>query len=302
MTRCHGPSGADFKRGRVVRASWLWSMLVCLAFGATPAVAQQPNVPFEWNQDRTRTVLEKLLPEVCAVAGRCLDKPPPVVVGAKPQLEARAAPVVEGGDWSVAAGPGDPDRAEAWQRMACAEHASIASFARLTLQLLALGAPADLLADVQQAALDEVEHARLAFGMASRFAGRAVQPGPFPLPRDVVGSLDLADLAEAAVREGCLGETVGAFLARERCGSLTDPTERAVLERVVKDETRHAGLSWRLVAWLMAEGGEPVRARVQAAFAEPFAVHDPLGPVAAEVCDRVYREVLVPAHRALMAA
>ena len=56
---------------------------------------------------------------------------------------------------------------KAWTTAARAEHASVASFARFTLQLLHLGAPADLVADAQQAALDEVRHARLCFGVAS---------------------------------------------------------------------------------------------------------------------------------------
>jgi hypothetical protein len=43
-----------------------------------------------------------------------------------------------------------------WAADGAAEHASIASFARATLQLMALGAPAGLLADTQRAAADEV--------------------------------------------------------------------------------------------------------------------------------------------------
>jgi hypothetical protein len=43
-----------------------------------------------------------------------------------------------------------------WATDGAAEHASIASFARVTLQLMALGAPAGLLADTQRGAADEV--------------------------------------------------------------------------------------------------------------------------------------------------
>ena len=46
--------------------------------------------------------------------------------------------------------------AECWAQDALAEHASIASFARFTLQLMAVGAPPQLLADTQRAAADEV--------------------------------------------------------------------------------------------------------------------------------------------------
>lgn len=52
-----------------------------------------------------------------------------------------------------------------WSADALAEHTSIASFARFTLQLLALDAPSDLLSRSQQAGKDEMEHARLCFQM-----------------------------------------------------------------------------------------------------------------------------------------
>ena len=93
----------------------------------------------------------------------------------------------------------------------CCVVAQIASFARVTLQLMALGAPASLLADTQRAAADEVcstdlrldiallsisfwlpgcvfllaqvRHARIAFALAAAYsdAGRPVEPGAFPL-------------------------------------------------------------------------------------------------------------------------
>jgi hypothetical protein len=46
------------------------------------------------------------------------------------------------------------------------EHASVAAFARFTLDLLALGAPADLVQSAQQALGDEIAHAELCFGLA----------------------------------------------------------------------------------------------------------------------------------------
>ncbi|XXX78635.1 hypothetical protein WMF30_07650 [Sorangium sp. So ce134] len=47
------------------------------------------------------------------------------------------------------------------------ERASIASFARLSLELLALGVPPALLAGAQQAAMVEIAHARAALGPGS---------------------------------------------------------------------------------------------------------------------------------------
>jgi hypothetical protein len=69
---------------------------------------------------------------------------------------------------------------ELWQADALMEHASIASFARFGLQLLALGAPARLVRDAQRAGLDEIRHAEQAFSIASRLAGRVIGPGALP--------------------------------------------------------------------------------------------------------------------------
>jgi len=69
--------------------------------------------------------------------------------------------------------------AAAWTEDALVEHASVAAFARTTLELMALGAPAELLAGAQAAAADEVRHARLSFALASAYAGREVEPAGF---------------------------------------------------------------------------------------------------------------------------
>ena len=243
-------------------------------------------------------------PEGCCYPVTARNTEPDCIIG-RPffdDCDAVAAPVVDGHGWSGPLdGAPDAERARIWLDMARGEHASIAAFARLTLQIMALGAPADLLADVQQAALDEVAHAELAFSLASRFAGRPLRPGAFPLGDTLHLQADPADLAEAAVREGCLAETVGAFLAREAAPQASLDVERAALVRITDDETRHAALSWRLVAWLLEIGGEAVRDRVEAAFAEPFGVSDPFGTADELLCRRVHQEVIQPAYRALMA-
>ena len=69
--------------------------------------------------------------------------------------------------------------AAAWLEIAQLEHASIAAFASLSLRLLAAGAPAELVTASHRAALDEVEHARIAFELASVYGGRRVGPGRF---------------------------------------------------------------------------------------------------------------------------
>src|SRR5262249_11520276 len=129
-----------------------------------------------------------------------------------------------------------------------AEHASVASFARISLELLALGAPAALIAAAHWAAVDEIEHARLCFALASRYAGEPLGPGPL----DVEGALPrtrIEDAAVAAVVEGCVGETEAAALASAQLAGATDRAVRAALARIAADEADHAALAWSFVGW-----------------------------------------------------
>ena len=66
---------------------------------------------------------------------------------------------------------------EIWGDAARAEHASVPAFSRLSLTLAALGAPAQLIEGAHRAALDEIEHARLSFGLAGAYAGTTVAVG-----------------------------------------------------------------------------------------------------------------------------
>lgn len=187
---------------------------------------------------------------------------------------ARVAGVAERSDWtaelSVVEAPACDDRtraalARAWLDDARMEHASIASFARFTLELLALGGPPELVADSQRASLDEIEHARLCFALAARLgAGRA---GPSVL--DIAGSDQVASVAESASRavlEGCIGETVAAVTAHRQLAGAEDEATRRALVRIAADEERHAALAWRFVTWALSVGGAAARNAVRHAF------------------------------------
>jgi microcystin degradation protein MlrC len=145
-----------------------------------------------------------------------------------------------------------------WLRDAQMEHASIASFARFTLELLGLGAPPELLADAQRAALDEIEHARLCFTLAAGFGRDEVGPAPLDVSA-ATRSLRLAESVAAAVREGCIGETIAALVAREQLAATEDPAVKSALLRIAADEERHAALAYRFVRWGIEAGGAPVR-------------------------------------------
>lgn len=171
---------------------------------------------------------------------------------------ARMASVKTRTDWSTAvhasvAGLSDDARralAEHWAAIGRLEHASIASFARVTLQLLALGAPSELVADTQAAAGDEVRHARLAFGLASVYAGRPLGPGPIALG-DAMPASDPAGVLRALVDEACVGEVLGAAEAGSAAAGCTDPIVAGILAEIAADEARHAALAWRTLRWLV---------------------------------------------------
>lgn len=152
--------------------------------------------------------------------------------------------------------------AEAWCADGLAEHASVASFARFALELMALAAPADLVASAHQAALDEVKHARACFALARRYGGRDVAPGAFPMGGSVEVSSDLVELAARVALEGCVGETVAAMQAAHQLEVARDPEVRRVLAMIAEDEARHAELAWRTISWALSLDGDAVRIAV----------------------------------------
>jgi len=133
-------------------------------------------------------------------------------------------------------------------RAALMEHASIAAFARFTLQLLGLGAPASLVQQSVAATADEARHARACFALAARYSHEVVSAGPL----DVSGALDeveLLDVVRLVIDEGCAGESVAALEAHTAADLATDPSVKRALSEIAADETRHAELAFRFVAW-----------------------------------------------------
>jgi hypothetical protein len=155
----------------------------------------------------------------------------------------------------------------AWARDAFAEHASVASFGRFALDLLSLGAPAELVASAHRAALDEVVHARLCFMLAQAYRGSTLGPGALNVGGSVAVSSDPAAVAERVAYEACVGETLGALVVAERLHVARDPAVVRVLSRLARDEARHAELGWRTAGWLVARGGNRTSVRVGQAIA-----------------------------------
>jgi hypothetical protein len=152
------------------------------------------------------------------------------------------------------------------------EHASIAAFARFALELLALGATPALILATQQAMGDETEHARLAFALATTYAGRQIGPGPLPID-GALGAVSPRATFATLLREGCIGETLAAVEAHEALTQTTDDAVRTALARIAADETRHAELSWRAARWLIETGDDTFRAWAKEEIARALAEH-----------------------------
>lgn len=160
--------------------------------------------------------------------------------------------------------------ARKWTADGLAEHSSVAGFARFALDLMAHGAPPELVQRALLAGAQETGHARMCFALAAAFAGAPVGPSALPLGGAAPLSCDLIELAVSTAREGALGETLAAFMAAEALSFATDPAVRQVLARVVEEETQHAELAWATLRWAIEVGGAPVRHAVAEALAEPL--------------------------------
>ena len=160
--------------------------------------------------------------------------------------------------------------AEAWRAMAATETASIAAFASYSNQLLALGAPSELIEDAHRDAIDEIRHARMCYAVATAFDGRVRGAAPFPaavMPLDRQPTLE--SLAIECARESCALEGASAIAA----GRLADhpdllPELRATLREIADDEARHAAHGWDALEWLMPQLEPKARRRVADAIAK----------------------------------
>lgn len=152
-----------------------------------------------------------------------------------------------------------------WLKDAQLEHASVAAFARTSLELMAFGAPPELLIEAHQAALDEISHARVTFALASAYAGESLGPQAFPEVRGMAPAADWATWARETIEDGCLGETIAAAEAHEAAQCAEDPVVRAALLGIAEDEVRHAELAWKILRFALQAGGAEVAAVVRTA-------------------------------------
>jgi hypothetical protein len=135
-----------------------------------------------------------------------------------------------------------------WLEIARIEHASVASFSRASLELMAVAAPPHLLEGCHLAALDEIRHARLALDMARALGVTSWDLGALPtVPSRAVS---LRQVAIDALLEGCIGEGGAAACAHVAAGRSTGIVAE-VVRTIADDETRHATLAWATLRWAL---------------------------------------------------
>jgi hypothetical protein len=140
-----------------------------------------------------------------------------------------------------------------WLRRVQAEYGSACITQELVLWLLQIGASPDLIEDGLTIVRDELAHADLSM-QTYRAAGGTGSPvldrAALSLPRTPDAPLE-HDVTRACVDVFCLGETIAVPLFKNLREGCTEPTARAVMTRVLRDEVRHRDFGWTLLPWLL---------------------------------------------------
>jgi hypothetical protein len=164
----------------------------------------------------------------------------------------------------IAAGTPDFNRGESLgdrlAHQAYYEAASVHAFAHLADALHCAGAPTSLVQRARQAAQDETKHAATFAHLALEHGVNAQSPShPSATP-------SLFDLALENATEGCVRETLGAFVARHQSEHARTPALRAAFASIADDELAHAIYSWDLMAWFDTVLAPEERAAMHAAY------------------------------------
>jgi hypothetical protein len=144
---------------------------------------------------------------------------------------------------------------EEWGRRTRAEYTSAAIAHGVTLGLLQLGGPPDLIRDGLRIVEDELVHSELSTEVAEAAEGDGAPVAAVPIPAEdlrLPASGDqLADLVDPVVRYFCVGETVAVPLFTMLRRNATVVSSRRALDRIGKDEARHRQFGWDVLDWLL---------------------------------------------------
>ena len=257
-----GPAAhsASHANSTFVKAYWFATDPICGPdAGHTESCCYVFRAQHGTKQVDLRKILSGTMPgEKPQIASQKESKPVhgrPLVVNGKPRVAStRLSGAWAPGDHWTPVGLSDNERtalAQHWQQAGLYEHASVASFARFTMDLMALGAPPELLVAAVRAQADEVSHAQACFSVASSFAGQPLGPGPVDRAKAMSDTVTPERILVETIADACINET----LAAAEAAWLSQRTEVEViaklLEQISEDESRHAALGWQTVQWLL---------------------------------------------------
>jgi len=146
--------------------------------------------------------------------------------------------------------------ADLWRARMISEHRSVGIFSLYTLDLLGVGAPAEVLSLACRATLDEVRHAELFARLASLYSGtlETPPPGTSPLPEDPEVPMS-HQVAREALHLCVCAETYSTAMLGELHERARDPAVKGALGVVLADEIFHARMGWSFLKTLL-EGPE----------------------------------------------
>lgn len=148
-----------------------------------------------------------------------------------------------------------------------AEHTSIASFSRVTLQLLQLGAPSSIVNLLLLAAQDEIKHAKICFAIVDQLSKtpdsnerKSDYPDIFPLPNASIPT-DIYTLTSETLKEGIVGESVAAVRLCIRSRTTSNVDLKNILRDVAQDEAKHAALAWKTLSYIIQKKSHKMNAK-----------------------------------------
>jgi hypothetical protein len=149
--------------------------------------------------------------------------------------------------------------AETWKRRSAAEYLAVSTFSILAIDLVAAGAPADVLSHCVRAQLDEIRHAELAVRMVEIYGGERIAPLPgmskLPENRRVPA---VQQAVSNTLLVSCVSETYATTVLTATRDLTTDPVAHAVLTSIYSDEIMHARLGWSYLRYAIDRGGKGV--------------------------------------------
>ncbi len=142
-----------------------------------------------------------------------------------------------------------------WARRVQAEYCSALLTQEITLQLMRLGAPPDLVRDGMRIAEEELSHAEMSLEVFRQAGGEGT-----PTVDTSAALLEQGDLftstLSSILRIFCLGETVAVPLFANLRQHCKKDFASEVFDQILRDEVGHRQFGWDVLDWFIATVGE----------------------------------------------